>query len=374
VALITSPFLWLAVVGAVACFVAAWRSSRSWVRIVCVNAGLLLVVFGIIEGMFALLLTRRNSGLAQYPADYFHVDDDLGGGARHGSSRVREYHGKDVVYDVTYTIGANGLRVSPRDSAVTSTADCGLFFGDSFTFGEGLADDQTLPYRVGVLSGGRVRVYNFGFHGFGPHQMLAALERNRVAPAINCRPTQVVYEAIPPHVARAAGLTNVLTHGPRYEVVPGSGGADSVAYRGHFDDGRPSRVSAVLGVVFAKSWIYRWLVSLYPPPDDDDLRRYLAIVATSARVVQAKYPGCRFDVLYWDIHGGGAMDERTLPALQKLGLRVHVVENILPGFAQNPSQYWLSRYDAHPNARADDLLARYLVQTLFSNKTERRAR
>jgi hypothetical protein len=367
VALITSPFLWLAVAGAVACFVSARRSAKSWVRIVCVNAGLLLVLFGITEGMFAVLLTRRNNGLAQYPAGYFLPDDDLGGAAQHGAAHVLKYHGNDVVYDVTYTIGANGLRVSPPDSARggPGDAECGLFFGDSFMFGEGLADDQTLPYRVGVLSGGRVRAYNFGFHGFGAQQMLAALERNRVAPAIGCRPTEIVYEAIPDHVARAAGLYNFMTHGPRYEVVTGSDGADSAAYRGHFDDGRSSGVRAVLGAVFAHSWLYRWIVSLSPPPDDEDLRRYLAIVATAKRVAEAKYPGCRFDVLYWSIHGGGAMDEKTLPALQKLGLRVHVVDMILPGFARNPSQYWLSRYDAHPSARADDLLARYLVQTLF---------
>ncbi len=233
-----SPFVWLAVAGAIACFVLAWRSPRRLMRIIGVNAGLLLLLFGATEMAFAMLLGRRNSTLAQYPPDYFQPDDELGGAAKHGANRVRELHGTTTVYDVTYTIGDNGLRVSPPDRGASAKA-CAIFFGDSFMFGEGVADSATLPYRVGALTDGNVRVYNFGFHGFGAHQMLAALQRNRVDAAIQCRPTHVLYEAIPDHAARAAGLYNFMTHGPRYELVPGNGG-DSVVYRGHFDDGHQS--------------------------------------------------------------------------------------------------------------------------------------
>jgi hypothetical protein len=47
-------------------------------------------------------------------------------------------------------------------------------FGCSFTFREGVEDREAMPYLVGELS--KYIVYNFGFHGYGAHQMLSALE------------------------------------------------------------------------------------------------------------------------------------------------------------------------------------------------------
>lgn len=368
VACLPWPFVWLAAGAAIACALGARRSRRTAVRVVCVNAALLLLLFGVTEAAFAMLLTRRNSSFPEYPPHYFQPDDDLGGAPERGvGARVRKLHGSTVVYDVVYTIGGNGLRRSPPDRGAGAAA-CALFFGDSFMFGEGLADDQTLPWRVGVLTGGDARVYNFGFHGFGAQQMLAAFERNRIDKAIDCHPTHVIYEAIPDHVARAAGYYDFMRHGPRFELVAAkAGAADSVAYRGHFDDEERQRSATrvFLASVLAKSWLYRWLMSLSPLPDDDDLRRYVAIVASAARLATARYPGCRFDVLYWDVHGAAPMDEKVLPALRAAGLSVLDVEQILPGFRERPSSYALSAYDAHPGARADDLLARYLVQQLF---------
>jgi hypothetical protein len=367
-----SPFIWLSAAAALACTVAAWRSGRGVVRVVCVNAGLLLLLFGVTETAFALLLSRRNRSFPEYPPAYFQPDDDLGGAPERGvGAHVRKLHDATVVYDVVYTIGANGLRRSPPDRGA-GAGSCALFFGDSFMFGEGLPDDQTLPWRVGVLADGNVRVYNFGFHGFGAQQLLAAFERNRVATAIDCRPTNVIYEAIPDHIARAAGYYNFMRHGPRYELAgagagAGAGAADSVAYRGHFDDEENGRsaAGALLAGAIGKSWLYRWLSSLSPLPDEGDLRRYVAIVTQAARLAAARYPGCRFDVIYWDIAGGVPLHEKVLPALRAAGLSVHEAAQILPGFREHPSSYALSPFDAHPGARANDLLARYLVQQLF---------
>jgi hypothetical protein len=131
--------------------------------------------------------------------------------------------------------------------------------------------------------------------------------------------------------------------------------------RGHFDDPEHNRSAfgAVIANAMAKSWVYRWLTSLSPQPDDDDLKRYVAIVTSAARVAATRYPGVRFDVLYWDIHGETPMDEKVLPALRAAGLNVFDAEQILPGFRENPPSV------APPGARADDLLARFIVQQWF---------
>ncbi|HEV8410900.1 MAG TPA: hypothetical protein VGQ30_10345 [Gemmatimonadaceae bacterium] len=364
---VPSPFVLLAGAGAILCAVVAWKGGRGWLRVVSVNACLVLLLFGAIEAAFGMLLTRRNRSFPEYPPQYFQPDDELGGAPQKGAAaHVTKRAGSAVVYDVNYTIGANGLRVSPPDHGTDAKA-CALFFGDSFMFGEGLADDQTIPWRVGALTNGDVRAFNFGFHGFGAQQMLAALQGDRVAKAADCRPTHIIYEAIPDHVARSAGYYSFMRHGPRYELEPNAVRPDSVSLRGHFDDAENNRsaIGAVIANAMAKSWVYRWLTSLSPQPDEDDLRRYVAIVTSAARVAATRYPGVRFDVLYWDIHGESPMDEKVLPALRAAGLNVFDAEQILPGFRENPSSFALSPYDAHPGARADDLLARYIVQQWF---------
>jgi hypothetical protein len=361
---VTWPFVWLAGAGSAACLGVAVRRTNGWTRVAMANLGLVLIFFAAIEVAFGVLLARRNEGAPEYPAGYFQSDDILGAAPPDGAhAHVRKQHGAATVYDVVYTIGANGLRVAPPDRGAAA-AQCVLFFGDSFTFGEGLADDQTLPYRVGVLADGNARVFNFGFHGYGAQQMLAALERGDVESVVGCRPTQVIYEGIPDHVARAAGFYNFMQHWPRYELVHTVSG-DSVRYAGHFDDRQPSAFTRLLQPMLSKSWLYRWLVSLSPLPGDADLKRYVAIVRTSERLVTARYPGCHFDVLWWSIHGRGPMDEITLPALRAAGLRVHATDDILPGFRKHSAQYTLSPYDGHPSARADDLLARYVVKSIL---------
>jgi hypothetical protein len=47
--------------------------------------------------------------------------------------------------------------------------------GDSFTFGEGVGDDETFPARLQARLGPRVEVINLGIHGYGHDQMLIHL-------------------------------------------------------------------------------------------------------------------------------------------------------------------------------------------------------
>jgi hypothetical protein len=74
-----------------------------------------------------------------------------------------------LIYDVTYTIDADGLRIAAGLDENPHDNRCMLFFGCSFTFGEGVDDHEAMPYVAGTLA--NLRAYNFGFPGYGPHQM-----------------------------------------------------------------------------------------------------------------------------------------------------------------------------------------------------------
>lgn len=86
-----------------------------------------------------------------------------------------------VLYDTAFTIGQDGFRVTPKyDLSKTKRIN---FLGDSFTFGEGVADNQTMAFYVGEIlnspksaSNELIEVKNFGIHGWGIHQSLAVLQ------------------------------------------------------------------------------------------------------------------------------------------------------------------------------------------------------
>ena len=91
---------------------------------------------------------------------------------------------------------------------------------------------------------GDYATYNFAVHGYGTHQMLAAIENGLVASSVKEDVRYVFYQAIyPEHLYRLAGLRSWGEHGPKYIL-------DShrqPLYVGHFDDDMCQR------------WICRWI-------------------------------------------------------------------------------------------------------------------
>jgi len=267
-----------------------------------------------------------------------------------------------LLYDVVYSIDPNGLRKSPPVRSEPPRG-CVAFFGCSFTYGEGLNDDETMPYRVGVNSGGEFRVYNFAFHGYGAQQMLAALEADRVSPAMECQPTHIVYQAIPDHVPRAAGIPGFSRHGPRY-VLQGDG---SVRRQGRYDDGDvpPTPFETELDYHLKKSFIFRWLASRTRAATDEDVRLWIGIVTQAKRLAEEKFGRVEFHVLLWKWDTQMDIYARMIEALRNAGIRYHLVGEILPDSDRNPAQYEIP-LDRHPNATANDLIAKYVVSRILS--------
>src|SRR5690606_28602961 len=76
---------------------------------------------------------------------YFRSDPLLGYGPTPlVTVQARLVQGNHVVYDVLYRINGSGIRKHPHEPRSSKRAV--LFFGGSYTFGEGVNDDQTLPF------------------------------------------------------------------------------------------------------------------------------------------------------------------------------------------------------------------------------------
>lgn len=357
------PFLWALLWSALCSFAAAAIPNGAWSRALLVNFAVVLLVLAGYEGY---LLSREKTAdptrmQGDYTIDYFDADELLGyGPAKSRVASAQKYHGDALIYSVRYTIDDHGLRVSPP--AESPGAGCVLFFGGSVTFGEGAEDDEAMPYQVGLLTDNRYRVFNFGFHGYGPHQMLAALESGRVGEIVECRPTHVVYQAIIPHVERAAGLAAWDRQGPRYTRIQGGG----VMLAGRFD-------AAAVNPPW-KAWLGRYqtydtLFGRRRAASDKDIELYAEIVDSARSFVEQTFDGAEFHVLIWDNDGLPSHD-RVMRALGRKHLRLIRISDVLPGYLENKARFELSVHDHHPNAAAHAGIAQYVVRHILQYRRE----
>lgn len=265
---------------------------RSWPRAILFNLGIVAILLAAVE---AYLITHEYT--PPIFSDRLIVPDEVLGWGPAKGLQVRAFkagpaglfHGPSgTLFDVNYTIDTNGLRVAPpwRKDDLAGTV---LFFGCSFTFGEGVKDNETLPYQVGAQSGGRYRTFNFAFEAYGPNQMLAQIEHGMVQRVVDTTPQYAFYVAIPVHVWRVAGRTAWGGHAPRY-VLDADGTVHQAGYFGNSKN-LAERLGLKRGVgQLNKSAMWRTLSTSEPRITDDDIRLYFAVVRRSQEL-QGPVPG-----------------------------------------------------------------------------------
>lgn len=295
----------------------------------------------------AALVLRPESGVEYFEGDRpvrLHVADaDLGYAPRPGA-RVRALRrsGGVVVFDATYTIGDDGWRTTPGDPAGPPI----VFFGCSYTFGQGVGDDETLPARVSAALGGTTHVESRAATGYGPHQMLRLLETGRAAIAPG---TRVVYQALGDHVRRVAGKTPWDDAGPRY-VLDG----DGVRFAGplHAPLLRPLRIIAARLVKYGLLPVRAFGYDV----DDDEHELFARIVVASAENVTRA--GGRFTVVFWD---DGPAEAALADRLETRGLEVWRMSALLPGVDRGPL---MISGDTHPGPELYRLLGAAIAARL----------
>jgi hypothetical protein len=314
--------------------------------------------------------TRARNRQKYLDLSFMRSDPDLGYAPRPGQK-------KEIAPGVTYTIDSDGLRSSgvrdhPDDAAGI------LFFVDSFTFGENVADDQAYPHRIADELGSGYKVFNLAYIGYGPHQMLSMLETGLVERIVDRRPSHAFYLALEDHVERAAGRRHWDVHGPHYVLDRGR-----PVRAGNFDDPwKPGQ--SLLRTSYLANRIAAGVQDSRPGQrSEDDLQLFSAIVKESARRLAGRYPGIEVHVLFWS-----AFSERSTAirdALVDSGGTVHEVVDILgrfehreeykgfPGYGStSPIRFQLTATDLHPNAWAHAILADYVMEVLRGSHRQTR--
>jgi hypothetical protein len=353
--LLPNPFVWISLSWFIILATTVLLERTRHLRLFWLYAVAVVLAFGCAE---AWSWRREGAGTVRRQSPSVISDDVLGWRMPSGTMEATEYRGERTIYDVRYSIDSSGWRVTSHHRTGEGR-ECVLFFVDSFTFGEGVNDDEALPSLVSRQVDERFRVFSLSAPGYGAEHMLATIESGKVE-ALRCRPAHAIYQAQVHHVFRAAGMGNSW-RAPRYELdehgAPRSKG--------------PGRALPVVGLLerqLGKSHLYR---ALAPArwPSSSDVKRYLAIVRRSKTLLEERYPGMRFSILVW----GTTSLSRANPALYdefyrgilKIVPDAPLAEDILPGYRSHPLQFQLDAADPHPSAAANRALARYIVDSLL---------
>jgi hypothetical protein len=368
----TSPYAWIFLAGAVAPFVtAATDAARRalWFNVACLSVGLGIFEFYLwttdIKSFIALRVEEGNA-----PQRLFAPDGQLGWAPQADTLVTQKLSFDGELLYATYTIGPNGLRISsPSPDDYQRSQKCVLFFGDSFTFGQGLGDHETLPFRVHAESAQQYWTYNFGVNGYGAHQMLSALQQGLVRDIVQCERTQVphvFYQAITDHVFRAAGRDGsgppLNGGGPRYVLTQDGGvrleNTQNVEGRSLIDMAEDQKYKLIM---------YRRLIEgrYTHEYDRKAINTYLAIVDEARKLSQSQYPSAEFHVILWDKDD---VDNRAIrDGLRQRGINVHLISDILPNYEVDDvnEMYVIHERDFHPNALANEIIARYLIDEIL---------
>ena len=271
----------------------------------------------------------------------------------------------DVLYDTIFTIGPDGFRVTPQYDAKQSNRI--NFLGDSFTFGEGVADNQTMAYYVGDLinkqSGSKLsplQVKNYGIHGWGIHQSLAILQSK-----LDSRANIDFVLTAPWHASRAACADFFTLGSPKYKLED-SGLVKRDGYCRSF--GWVEHSPKALRGFITSSKVFNLIQDSLLVINDQDkqIELYLGVLRTIQQ--EATKRGEQLIVGFikaddaWFV--GSYNNDKVLAELTKSGIQV--IDMTLADKNENlNSKYFIHVLDKHPSSVANFDRAKILLNNIY---------
>ena len=159
-----------------------------------------------------------------------------------------------IIYEASYSTDFAGRRAFPAQKEYKGLSNT-IFIGGSFTFGQGVNDNETFPHFYSLLSKGSINFYNVSFFGYGINDILyhqeTSTKDNLFQGIDKSKETTVLYTFIEDHAIRAtipletyislshrdhdedaANWFQTLHEKPWYK----SSGHNTSAYEGRFQD------------------------------------------------------------------------------------------------------------------------------------------
>jgi hypothetical protein len=287
-------------------------------------------------------------------------DPDLGyrGGKGPLTCRVKNVSNNQVIYDITYNINENGFRITPD---ANSSGESIVFFGGSYTLGEGVKGNETFPYFVLKNLDYRFNIVNMGWHGWGPHQMLRLIESEILKKAVQGKIHAAIYQTVIWHATRSAGNAQWDKYGPKY-IQTHNGEIQSV---GPFTNKQKYMYFAD---ALKKSRLFRWILERPSQITEEDMEIYIAIILKTSSLLQKNF-GIPLTILYWDSDAdpsqyAGYSNDRVIDMLRDNGLTVLRVSDVLNW--EDPKMK--IEGDGHPSALAHALNGKMVANFILKNQ------
>lgn len=195
--------------------------GEKWRRVALVSAALAASAFGL--DVFATVASpeehRPTLTRTVVPGNWIEPDSILGYRLSPNTDVLETArYGDEPVYRAFYHIDEKGARITPVGLPGAPTY---LFLGDSFVFGQGLRDDESLAAQFTRATDGTIRGINLGVPGYAPNQLIRALEAGLIDRHSYNEPRGVVTWIIPAQLARITGDGPWLGSSPRYILREG---------------------------------------------------------------------------------------------------------------------------------------------------------
>jgi hypothetical protein len=266
---------------------------------------------------------------------------------------TKELGGKRL-YQATYTTDAYHRRITPMTHR-EQRRNFLLFFGCSMTFGLGVNDNETMPFYVAQYAS-RYRPYNYGVSGYGPHYMLAQLQRGNLTEEVNENHGIALYTFIDHHIDRAIGTMRVYNqweeHAPFYTLDA----HDRLVRQGDFTSGRP--LVSFLYWVMGRSQILQYYNITFPVRiREEHIRLTARIIAEARTALHQQFPSAEFYVL---LYPGVRRGPDLIPYLAQAGVKYLDYSSLIDW----PHQGMTQADGAHPTAQGHRIVAAQLAKDL----------
>jgi hypothetical protein len=181
----------------------------------------LLTTLLFLEFAYRAFIKKKDATDKVHPFSLFITDSLLGYKNNQPTiyTLVNSFPGGDPVYNTSYTIlndtFNSGIHYNFRKGYKSyDTNKEVVFLGCSLTFGQGLADTQTLPYCYGAAA--NVSTINMACIGYGIHQVYQLF--NSKFSHLDNHNRIFIYPFFYDHILRANGIYGWNKHGPFFDV------------------------------------------------------------------------------------------------------------------------------------------------------------
>ena len=329
--------------------------------VVRVNLLLLITLLVILEVIFSILVTDRpdEKYIALAPdgteVDYstFSTRDQNLGFKLIADSQIisRHMHDDTTVFEMAATTDSLGRRTT-QIIAKEHAEGFVAFFGGSFTFGEGLNDNETLPYFVSTLLP-EYSVYNYGVTAYGTQHLLALIQERPLRKEIDESKGIAIYVYIDDHVRRAAiTLRRAFSHKTPYYVLSEKG---EVERRGNFHSTRPVLYSLYRDVLL-RSNVLNFFHFDFPKIGDEQILLTCRLIVDARHRFRDQIEESDLYVLFYPGHHRYGPDVRDC-------LEVNGVPYFDYSNEAWPEEYMIPN-DVHPGAPGNRRLAEMIASKL----------